>query len=306
MELKARFDEEANIEWARRLVDAGAHVIYGLLGYKTHCKCALVVRREGTSIQRYVHLGSGNYNDRTARVFSDQGLFTCNEEFGEDVTNLFNILTGYARPPAFHHLTVAPTDLRNRLVALIHRETANVKAGKPGHMIVKQNNLQDPQLIAELYTASRAGVKIDLITRAVCCLRPGVQGLSENIRCISIVDRFLEHTRVCYFHNAGEPEYYLSSADWMSRNLDQQIELMFPVLDKRLHPRLWDFLQLQLADNVKARVVKSDGASERVAGAKGQPRVRSQERLIAAALSLTRTGKWSGLAPDAQPPGPKE
>jgi len=299
MELKARFDEEANIEWARRLVDAGAHVIYGLVGYKTHCKCALVVRREGTGIQRYVHLGTGNYNDRTARVFSDQGLFTCDEKFGEDVTNLFNILTGYARPPAFHHLTVAPTDLRNKLAALIHREVANVKAGKPGHMIIKQNNLQDPQLIAELYNASRAGVKIDLITRAVCCLRPGLQGLSENIRCISIVDRFLEHTRICYFQNAGEPEYYLSSADWMTRNLDRQIELMFPILDKRLHPRLWDFLQLQLADNVKARLVKPEGSGERSAAAKGQPRVRSQERLIAAALGVTRTGKWAILTAEA-------
>lgn len=301
MELRARFDEEANIEWARRLVGAGAHVIYGLVGYKTHCKCALVVRKEGTGIQRYVHLGTGNYNDRTARLYSDQGLFTCNEEFGEDVTNLFNIITGYARPPAFHHLIIAPTDMRNRLVALIRRETQSVKSGKPGHAIIKLNNLQDPMLIGELYNASRAGVKLDLITRSVCCLRPGIAGVSDNIRCTSIVDRFLEHTRVCYFHNGGQPEYYLSSADWMHRNLDRRIEVMFPIVDQRLHPPLWDFLQLQLADNVKARAIKADGMSARVTAAKGQPRVRSQERLIAAALELSRSGQWGSLKTEAPP-----
>ncbi|MGD0090024.1 MAG: polyphosphate kinase 1 [Planctomycetota bacterium] len=299
MELKARFDEEANIQWARRLVEAGAHVIYGLVGYKTHCKCALVVRREGTSIQRYVHLGTGNYNDRTARLYSDQGLFTCDEKIGEDVTNLFNIITGYSRPPAFHHFTVAPTDMRNRLVALVRREAAHAKAGQAGHMILKLNNLQDPMLIGELYNASRAGVRIDLIIRSVCCLRPGIPGVSDNIRCISIVDRFLEHTRVCYFHNAGEPEYYLSSADWMMRNLDRRIELMFPILDKRLHPHLRDFLQLQLADNVKARTLKPDGASARVPLAKAQPRVRSQERLLAAAQSLAQSGQWGNFKVEA-------
>lgn len=299
MELQARFDEEANIRWARRLVEAGAHVIYGLVGFKTHCKCALVVRREGADIRRYVHLGTGNYNDRTARLYTDHGLFTCDEKFGEDVTNLFNIITGYSRPPAFHHLIVAPTDMRNKLVSLIRREAAHVKAGRPGHMLIKLNNLQDPMLIGELYHASRAGVKIDLIIRSVCCLRTGLPGISDNIRCSSIVDRFLEHTRVCYFLNGGEPEYYLSSADWMQRNLDRRIELMFPVLDKRLHPQLWDFLQLQLADNVKARVLKPDGA--RVPSAKTQPRVRSQERLLAAAQALGRTGQWGSLKVEAPP-----
>jgi len=297
MELKARFDEEANIKWARSLVEAGAHVIYGLVGFKTHCKCALVVRREGTGIQRYVHLGTGNYNDRTARLYTDQGLFTCEEQFGEDVTNLFNIITGYSRPPAFHHLIVAPTEMRGKLVSLVRREAAHVKAGKPGHMILKLNNLQDPMLIGELCNASRAGVRIDLIVRSVCCLRPGLPGVSDNIRCLSIVDRFLEHTRVCYFHNGGEPEYYLSSADWMLRNLDRRIELMFPILDKRLHPQLWDFLQLQLAENVKARVLKPDGS--RVPLPKGAPRVRSQERLLAAAQSLGRNSQWGSFKVEA-------
>ncbi|MCY3020550.1 MAG: polyphosphate kinase 1 [Planctomycetota bacterium] len=302
MELKARFDEEANIYWARRLVDAGAHVIYGLVGYKTHCKCALVVRREGTGIQRYVHLGTGNYNDRTARVYSDFGLFTCDENFGEDVTNLFNIITGYSRPPAFHHLVIAPTEMRNKLVSLIRREVALAKAGKTGHMIVKLNNLQDPMLIAELYYASRAGVKIDLIARAVCCLRPGMPGMSENVRCMSIVDRFLEHARVWYFHNDGNPEYYLASADWMHRNLDRRIETMFPILDKSLHKLLWDYLQLQLSDNVKGRLLKADGATTRIQPAKGQPRVRCQEKLLEAARGLARDGQWGSLKVEAPPP----
>jgi len=305
MELKARFDEEANIHWARKLEDAGAHVIYGLVGYKTHCKCALVVRREGAGIQRYVHLGAGNYNDRTARLYTDHGLFTCDEKMGEDVTNLFNIITGYARPPVFHHLIIAPTDLRTRLVALIRREAAHVKAGRPGHMIIKLNNLQDPMLIGELCNASRAGVKVDLIVRAVCCLRPGIQGVSENIRCRSIVDRFLEHTRVCYFHNGGEAEYYMSSADWMHRNLDRRMELMFPILDKRLHPQFWDFLQLQLADNVKARILKPDGLRVPLPLAKGQPRVRCQERLLQAALSLSQNGQWGSIKIEAPPPDAK-
>ncbi len=298
MELKARFDEEANILWARRLVDAGAHVIYGLVGLKTHCKAALVVRREGMGIRRYVHLGTGNYNDRTARLYADFGLFTTDEKTGEDITNLFNIITGYSRPPTFHHIEIAPTGLRTKLLSLIRREVENKKAGKVGHMILKVNNLQDPLLIAELYAASKAGVKIDLILRSVCCLKPGVPGLSENIRCVSILDRFLEHTRLAYFHNDGKPEYYLASADWMQRNLDRRIELMFPIVDKRLHEHLWSFLQLQLADNVKARLLKPDCTNTRLQPAKGAPRVRSQERLIEAAMGLAMNGQWGNLKPE--------
>ncbi|HYG75403.1 MAG TPA: polyphosphate kinase 1 [Planctomycetota bacterium] len=298
MELKARFDEEANILWARKLVDAGAHVIYGLVGLKTHCKCALVVRKEGGGIRRYVHLGTGNYNDRTARLYGDIGLFTCDEKFGDDVTNLFNIITGYSRPPTFHHIEIAPTGLRNRLIALIRRECDHVKAGKQGHMILKLNNVQDPILIAELYRASQMGVKIDLIIRTVCCLKPGVPGLSENIRAISIVDRFLEHARICYFNNDGKPDFFLSSADWMQRSLERRIELMFPVLDKALHAHIWAFLQLQLADNTKARLLKPDCTSTRITPAKGEKRIRVQERMIEAAISLATTGQWGDLKVD--------
>jgi len=295
MELKARFDEEANIIWARRLVEAGAHVIYGLVGLKTHCKCALVVRREGSGIRRYVHLGTGNYNDKTARLYEDMGLFTCSEKFGEDCTNLFNIITGYSRPPAFHHIEIAPTGLRNKVIGLIRREVEHVKAGRVGHMILKLNNVQDPTLISELYRASQAGVKIDMILRSVCCLRPGIPGISENIRCISIVDRYLEHARAFYFHNDGKSECYLASADWMNRNLDRRIELIFPVLDPELHKHIVSFLNLQIRDNVKARLIKPDGTSERIHPAKGSPRIRSQERMAEAATELAKTGTWGSL-----------
>lgn len=295
MELKARFDEEANIIWARRLVEAGAHVIYGLVGLKTHCKCALVVRREGSGIRRYVHLGTGNYNDKTARLYEDMGLFTCSEKFGEDCTNLFNIITGYSRPPAFHHIEIAPTGLRNKLITLIRREVEHVKAGRVGHMILKLNNVQDPTLISELYRASQAGVKIDMILRSVCCLRPGMPGISENIRAISIVDRYLEHARAFYFHNDGKGECYLASADWMNRNLDRRIELIFPVLEPALHKHIVSFLNLQIHDNVKARLIKPDGTSERIHPAKGQPRIRSQERMAEAATELARNGTWGSL-----------
>jgi len=299
MELKARFDEEANIFWSRRLTAAGAHVIYGLVGLKTHCKSALVVRREGSIIRRYVHLGTGNYNDRTARLYCDFGLFTCNEKIGEDVTNLFNIITGYARPPMFNHVEIAPSGMRNRLIALIHREVELAKAGKYAHMVIKINNIQDPTLIGELYQASRAGVKIDLIIRAVCCIKPGVPGLSENIRAIRLVDRFLEHARVLYFHNDGNSEIYLASADWMQRNLDSRIELLFPILDKRLHAELTNFLQLQLTDNVKARLVQPDGTNVRIPVNPETPRVRAQEALALAAANLVaNNGSWGNLQID--------
>jgi polyphosphate kinase len=295
MELKARFDEEANIIWARRLVDAGAHVIYGLVGLKTHCKSALVVRREGPGIRRYLHLGTGNYNDRTARLYEDFGLFTCDERFGEDITNLFNVITGYSRPPAFHHIEIAPTGLRAKLLALIRRESENARAGKAAHMVIKLNNLQDPTIIAELYSASRAGVRIDLIVRSACCLKPGVPGLSDNIRCISIIDRFLEHARVFYFLNDNHPEYWLASADWMQRNIDRRIELMFPILDKTLHRQIHSFLQLQLSDNAKSHLLSPDSASVRMQPSKGAPKVRCQERMLEAALGLAQNGQWGSL-----------
>ena len=294
MELKARFDEEANIFLSRRLAEAGAHVIYGLVGLKTHCKCAMVVRREGNEIHRYVHLGTGNYNDKTARLYSDFGLFTADEKMGEDVTNLFNIITGYARPPSFNHVEIAPTGLRLKLTNLIRREVENAKAGKNSRIILKLNNIQDPILFSELYRGSKAGVKIDLIVRAICCLKPGVPGLSENIHAIRIVDRFLEHARLLYFYNDGKPEFYLASADWMQRNLDSRIELLFPVLDKRLHPELENFLMLQLMDNTKARLIQADGSNGPVP--KSMPHIRSQEVLLNAAAQLpSNSGRWGNL-----------
>ncbi|MGH7961530.1 MAG: polyphosphate kinase 1 [Candidatus Binatia bacterium] len=278
VELQARFDEEANISWARALEEVGAHVVYGLVGYKTHCKACLVVRQEGDSIRRYCHLATGNYNVRTSGIYGDFGLFTCRESFGEDLTELFNLLTGYTRPQQFHHLLVAPTDLRDSLVARIRREAEHARAGSPGRLIAKINSLEDPVLIQELYAASQAGVQIDLIVRGICCLRPGVSGLSDHIRAISIVDRYLEHARVYYFHNAGEPDFLLASADWMPRNLDDRVEVAFPILEARLQAQLHSILAIQLADTVKARVLLPDGRSQRIAPDGAAP-LRSQERL---------------------------
>jgi polyphosphate kinase len=278
VELQARFDEEANIRWARALEEVGAHVVYGLVGYKTHAKACLVVRQEADGIRRYCHLGTGNYNARTAGIYSDLGLLTCRDSFGEDLTELFNLLTGYTRPHRFHHLVVAPSDFREAFLGLIRREIEHARAGRPARMIVKMNSLVDEILIRELYAASQAGVEIDMIVRGICCLRPGVAGLSERIRIRSIVDRFLEHARIFYFENAGQPEYFLASGDWMPRNLDHRVETAFPVLDPRLQSRLRDFLKIQLADNMKAWTILPDGRSERV-GPEGAEPVRSQERL---------------------------
>lgn len=275
VELQARFDEEANIHWARALEGVGAHVVYGLVGYKTHCKACLVVRQEADGIRRYCHLSTGNYNVRTAGIYGDLGLFTCRESFGEDLTALFNLLTGYTEARRFNHLILAPTELRKALVARIRREAAHAGAGR---LIAKMNSLVDAALIEELYAASRAGVEIDLIVRGICCLRPGVPGLSERIRVRSIVDRYLEHARIFYFENAGEPEYLLASADWMPRNLDNRVEIAFPVLAPALQAQLRLVLDTQLADNVKARIILPDGRFERVA-ADGGPPLRSQDRL---------------------------
>ena len=280
VELQARFDEEANIRWARALEEVGAHVVYGLPGYKTHCKACLVVRQDADGIRRYCHLATGNYNVRTGGIYGDFGLFTCRESFGEDVTELFNMLTGYTRPRRFRHLLVAPTGLRDGFEERIRREAEHARRGRPARIIAKMNSLVDRTLIEALYAASQAGVAIDLIVRGICCLRPGIPGLSDRIRAISIVDRYLEHARAFYFENGGKPEYWLASADWMPRNLDHRVEVAFPVLEPRLQAQIREVLELQLTDTVKAREILIDGGSARVR-APDTPPIRSQERLYA-------------------------
>ncbi len=278
LELRARFDEEANISWARALEEVGAHVVYGIVGYKTHCKACMVVRQEADGLRRYCHLGTGNYNVRTSTIYGDLGLFTCRDTFGEDLTELFNLMTGYAHPRESRHLLVSPFDLRDGLVRRIQREAEHARAGQSAHLIAKMNGLEDPVVIDELYAASQAGVQIDLIVRGLCCLRPGIPGVSDRIRVISIIDRYLEHARIFYFHNAGTPEYWLASSDWMPRNLDNRIEVAFPILDPHLQTHLRKILDIQLGDTVKARVILSDGHSKRLT-ATGDPPFRSQERL---------------------------
>jgi polyphosphate kinase len=256
----------------------GAHVVYGHVGLKIHCKACLVVRREPDGIRRYCHLATGNYNARTGGIYGDLGLFTSRDAFGEDLTELFNLLTGYTRPPTFHHLLLAPDHLRDGLVRRIRRETDHARAGRPARIIAKMNGLVDGRLIEELYAASEAGVMIDLIVRGICCLRPGVPGLSSRIRVISIVDRYLEHARISYFENDGDPEYLLASADWMPRNLDRRVEIAFPVLDPDLQMRIREILEIQLADTVKARRILADGSSERIPTSGGRI-LRSQQKL---------------------------
>jgi polyphosphate kinase len=280
VELQARFDEEANIRWARALEEVGAHVVYGLPGYKTHCKACLVVRQESDRIRRYCHLATGNYNVRTGGIYGDFGLFTCRESVGEEVTELFNMLTGYTRPRGFRHLVIAPTGMRHAFRDRIRREADHARRGRPSRIIAKMNSLVDRALIEELYGASQAGVSIDLIVRGICCLRPGIPGVSDRIRVISIVDRYLEHARAFYFHNDGQSEYWLASADWMPRNLDHRVELAFPVLDPRLQSQIREVLEVQLADTVKAREIRIDGTSTRVRSPEAAM-VRSQERLYA-------------------------
>jgi polyphosphate kinase len=259
VELKARFDEESNIEWARTLEDAGVHVVYGLVGLKVHSKVALVVRREGEVIRRYVHLGTGNYNPTTARMYTDFGFLTCNQKIADDVTYFFNALTGYSRKNEPHQLLVAPVNLRQRLEKMILREIEIQEKGERGHLIFKMNALEDPKMIRLLYRASQAGVQVDLLVRGLCCLRPLVSGFSENIRVTSIVGRFLEHSRVYYFRNGGEEEIYLGSADLMRRNLSHRVEIIFPVNHPKLLRRLKDVLTVQLADEKKSHHLQSDG-----------------------------------------------
>jgi polyphosphate kinase len=277
VELKARFDEESNIGWARMLEDEGVHVVYGLLGLKTHSKVALVVRMEGERIRRYVHLATGNYNHATAQVYTDLGLFTADEDIGADASDLFNYLTGYSAKTDYRKLLVAPINLRQRLESLIEREIEHARAGRAGRLILKMNSLVDADIIRRLYRASCAGVEVDLIVRGICCLRPGLPGVSDNIRVRSIVGRFLEHSRVFYFENGGHPEVYLGSADLMPRNLDRRVEVLFPVEQPALVRTLrHDVLGVMLADNVQARRLMADGQYEMIVPAPGEPVMDSQ------------------------------
>jgi polyphosphate kinase len=281
VELKARFDEEANIRWAKRMERAGVHVVYGIVGLKTHAKATLVVRREDLGIRRYCHVGSGNYNPTTARVYTDIGLLTAHEKLAEDVADLFNMITGYAKVPAMEQLLVAPFTLRSQLLAMIDQEIANARAGKPSRIRAKLNALVDPIVITRLYEASGAGVEVRLCIRGICCLRPGVPGLSENIRAFSVVDRFLEHSRIYYFENDGSPGVYVSSADWMPRNLDRRVEAAFPLPDPKLRQRVVDILNLSLADNVKSREILADGGFVRRVAGPDEAAIQSQAVLLA-------------------------
>jgi len=278
VELRARFDEEANIAWARRLEKAGVHVVYGMPALKTHGKACLVIRQEDDGIKRYCHLSTGNYNERTSRLYSDLGLFTARPEFGEDLSNLFNLLTGYTRPPKFNQLILAPQSFRQALLDRIERERRHALEGKPARLILKMNALVDPEMIQSLYEASQDGVQIDLIVRGSCCLRPGVPGLSQNIRAISIIDRFLEHARIYCFANGGANEVLLASGDLMQRNLDNRVEVCFPLVDPIVSAQVIELLELQLHDTAKARVLGPDGDVLRHGLDPSWPPLRSQVR----------------------------
>ncbi|MEQ9672046.1 polyphosphate kinase 1 [Coleofasciculus sp. G2-EDA-02] len=259
VELKARFDEENNILWARKLEQAGVHVVYGIIKLKTHTKIVLVVRQDEKRIRRYVHIGTGNYNPKTARIYTDLGLLSCREDLGADLTDLFNFLTGYSRQRSYRKLLVAPVNLRDRMTAMIQREIEHCRQGNTGRIVAKMNSLVDPKIIATLYEASQAGVQIDLIVRGICCLRPGVVGVSDNIRVISIIGRFLEHSRIYYFYNQGDEEVYIGSADWMRRNLDRRVEAITPVEDPEIIKDLQEILAIMMADNRQAWELQPDG-----------------------------------------------
>jgi polyphosphate kinase len=281
VELKARFDEESNIEWARALESEGVHVVYGLVGLKIHCKVTMIVRREGDRIVRYVHLSTGNYNAVTAHLYTDLGLFTANEEIADDVTNLFNYLTGYSAQSDYQKLLVAPVNMRARVLSLIDREIEHKKQGRGGHLIFKMNALVDPPMIRAIYRASQAGVRVQLLVRGICCLKPGIPGVSENIEVISLVGRFLEHSRIYYFANGGAEQVYIGSADLMPRNIDHRVEVLFPIEDAKLIRTIKaDVLAVYFSDTVKARRMLPDGtyARRKTNGAKKS--FNSQERLI--------------------------
>lgn len=293
VELKARFDEENNIVWARKLEKAGCHVIYGLVGLKTHSKITLVVRREEDGIRRYVHLATGNYNDATAKLYTDVGMLTCSEQIGEDATAVFNMLSGYSEPLHWNKLSLAPLWLKEKFLFLIGRERDAARAGKPAHIIAKMNSLCDRDIIAALYEASAAGVRIELIVRGICCLRVGIPGVSENISVRSIVGNFLEHSRIFYFENDGVPEIYCSSADWMPRNLERRVEILFPVEREELKEELLHILKCQLKDTVKAHLLRPDGSYEKV-DRRGRETYNSQDAFCEEAVRLAAAGRNGG------------
>lgn len=290
IELKARFDEENNIVWARKLEQAGVHVIYGLVGLKTHTKIVLVVRREGDKIRRYVHIGTGNYNSKTAKLYTDLGLLSCRDDLGADLTDLFNSLTGYSRQKSYRKLLVAPFSLRDRMLEMIQREIEHCGNGGTGRIVAKMNSLLDPKMIAALYNASQAGVKIDLIVRGICGLRPGLKGVSENIRVVSVVGRFLEHSRIFYFQNQGQEEVYIGSADWMRRNLDRRVEAVTPVEDPEITKDLEEILAIMLADNRQAWDLQSDGTYIQRQSAQGVKEESAHQILMDMALQSAGMG----------------
>ena len=295
VELKARFDEENNIVWAKKLEQAGCHVIYGLVGLKTHCKIALVVRREEEGIVRYVHLGTGNYNDSTAKQYTDCGMFTCSEMYGQDATAVFNMLSGYSEPASWNKLAVAPIWLRKRFIALIQREIHHAQEGREGLIVAKMNSLCDKEIIENLYEASAAGVKIYLIVRGICCLRTGIPGVSENIHVCSIVGTFLEHSRIFYFYNNGQEDIYMGSADWMPRNLDRRVEIIFPVEEEELKSKLKHILDVQLRDNLKAYRMNDEGEYVRI-DRRGKVSLSSQAQFCKEAMEQNQEEihKWNG------------
>lgn len=310
VELKARFDEENNIVWAKKLEKAGCHVIYGLVGLKTHSKITLVVRRENDGIRRYVHLATGNYNDATAKLYTDLGLFTCNEAIGEDATAVFNMLSGYSEPLNWNQLSLAPLWMKDRFLYLIEREKKHAKAGEQAHIIAKMNSLCDKDIIVALYEASSAGVKIDLIIRGICCLKVGIPGVSENITVRSIVGNFLEHSRIYYFENGGNPEYYLSSADWMPRNLERRVEILFPILEKNLQEKVRHILDCQLKDTLKAQILQPDGTYDKI-DKRGKVLFGSQAFFAEEAAKLVKEAKKQVtdkrvFIPETKPEGAEE
>ena len=310
VELKARFDEENNIVWAKKLEKAGCHVIYGLVGLKTHSKITLVVRRENDGIRRYVHLATGNYNDATAKLYTDLGLFTCNEAIGEDATAVFNMLSGYSEPLNWNQLSLAPLWMKDRFLYLIEREKKHAKAGEQAHIIAKMNSLCDKDIIVALYEASSAGVKIDLIIRGICCLKVGIPGVSENITVRSIVGNFLEHSRIYYFENGGNPEYYLSSADWMPRNLERRVEILFPILEKNLQEKVRHILDCQLKDTLKAQILQPDGTYDKI-DKRGKVLFGSQAFFAQEAAKLVKEAKKQVtdkrvFIPETKPEGAEE
>ncbi len=290
VELKARFDEENNIIWAKKLEKAGCHVIYGLVGLKTHSKITLVVRQEEDGIRRYVHLGTGNYNDSTAKMYTDMGLLTCAKPIGEDATAVFNMLSGYSEPLAWNKLSLAPLWLRDRFIELIHQEEVNAREGRPAHIIAKMNSLCDKGIIMALYKASAAGVKIELIIRGICCLKTGIPGISENITVKSIVGNFLEHSRIFYFYNNGWENVFMGSADWMPRNLDRRVEIMFPVEDETCKKEVMHILDIQLQDNVKAHYLQPDDTYQKP-DKRGKTLVSSQDYFCKEAMEAAAEDK---------------